>query len=274
MTHSSMRLFVLCPALIGLMLVSGPAMPCEVLTLTAGFLPCFDQQTPDPADDTFIADFTTTFNAPPTTGDIELLVGGQTYSTSVVGLGTQFQFLSLSLPADGLPVVATIRFTAVPSCTLTETVGTAPEPCSAGLPVVVPVDVRPGSCPNPLNCQSKGVLPVAILGTVTFDVTQVDPATVRLAGVAPLRWDYEDVATPYEPLSGKQDCLVDCTTMGPDGYMDATLKFETQEIVAALGETIQDGDCIVAQLTGNLRESAGGTEFIGEDVIRIVCKTR
>ena len=140
--------------------------------------------------------------------------------------------------------------------------------------VSVALDIKPQSCPNPLNCKSKGILPVAILGTVTFDVTQVDPATVRLAGVAPLRWDYEDVATPYEPLSGRQDCLVDCTTMGPDGYMDATLKFETQEIVAALGETIQDGDCIVAQLTGNLRESAGGTEFIGEDVIRIVCKTR
>ncbi len=157
---------------------------------------------------------------------------------------------------------------------MTETVGTAPAPCSTGLRVTVPVDVRPGSCPNPLNCKSRGVLPVAIPGTVMFDVTEIDPSTVRLAGVAPLRWDYEDVATPYEPVGGRQDCLVDCTTMGPDGYMDATLKFETQEIVEALGETIQDGDCIVAQLTGSLRESAGGTDFIGEDVIRIVCKQR
>ena len=120
----------------------------------------------------------------------------------------------------------------------------------------------------------RGLMPNPKTGTVTFDVTQIDPATVRLAGVAPLRWDYEDVATPYEPVSGRQDCLVDCTTMGPDGYMDATLKFETQEIVEALGETIQDGDCIVAQLTGSLRESAGATEFVGEDVIRIVCKRR
>ena len=272
MTWSSMRISVLSSALIGLMMVSVPAMPCEVLTLTAGFLACQDQQTPDPADDTFIADFTTTFTTPPTTGDIQLLVGGQTYSTSVVGLGTQFQFLSVPLSADGLPVVATIQFTAVPSCTLTETVGIAPEPCSVGLPIVVPVDIRPGSCPNPLNCKSKGNLPVAILGTVTFDVTQVDPATIRLAGVAPLRWDYEDVAAPFEPYSGKQDCAVDCNSMGPDGYMDATIKFDTQEVLAALGETIQDGVCIVAQLTGNLRESAGGTGIVGEDLIRINCK--
>jgi hypothetical protein len=136
----------------------------------------------------------------------------------------------------------------------------------------VTIDIKPGSCPNSLNCKSKGVLPLAILGTVDFDVTEIDPATVRLAGVAPLQWDFEDVATPYEPLTGKQDCTVDCTEMGPDGYMDATLKFDTQEVIAALGEAVQDGVCIVAQLTGNLRESVGGTEIVGEDLIRINCK--
>ena len=31
--------------------------------------------------------------------------------------------------------------------------------------VEVPVDIKPGSCPNPVNIASKGVLPVAILGT-------------------------------------------------------------------------------------------------------------
>ena len=90
--------------------------------------------------------------------------------------------------------------------------------------------------------------------------------------MAPLRGDYEDVATPYEPLVGRQDCRIDCTSMGPDGYMDATLKFATQDVVAALGTVVEDGACVVAQLTGSLRESAGGTEFVGEDVIRIRCK--
>ena len=113
---------------------------------------------------------------------------------------------------------------------------------------------------------------MAILGTADFDVTEIDPATVQLAGVAPLRWDFEDVATPYEPFTGKQDCTVDCTEMGPDGYMDATLKFDTQEVIAALGEAVQDGACIVVQLTGNLRASVGGTEIVGEDLIRINCK--
>jgi hypothetical protein len=144
------------------------------------------------------------------------------------------------------------------------------EICFPVIPVFV--DIKPQSCPNPLNCKSKGVLPVAILGTADFDVTEIDPATVRLADVAPLRWDLEDVATPHEPLTGKQDCTIDCTEMGPDGYLDATLKFDTQEVIAALGEAVQDGACIVAELTGNLRESDGGTGIVGEDVIRINCK--
>lgn len=201
-------------------------------------------------------------------------VRGQTFSTSVVGLGTQFQFLSIPLSPDGLPVQAEFRFTADANCKLTATVGTAPAPCSAGIAEVVAVDIRPGSCPNPLNCKSKGVLPVAILGTAAFDVIEIDPATVRLAGVAPLRWDYEDVATPFSPYTGKQDCGLDCTSTGPDGYMDATLKFKAQEILAAVGTDLRDGDCVVAELTGNLRESAGGTEIVGEDVFRINCKRR
>ncbi|MCB9302781.1 MAG: lamin tail domain-containing protein [Lewinellaceae bacterium] len=110
---------------------------CNISSLTAHFLPCWDQNTEDPNDDTFIADFTIQFTNPPTTGNIELEVNGQTYSTSVVGLGTQFQFLSIPLSADGQPVVATARFTAVPACTFTATVGTAPPPCS--LPACTPV---------------------------------------------------------------------------------------------------------------------------------------
>ena len=72
--------------------------------------------------------------------------------------------------------------------------------------IEVAVDIRPGSCPNPLNCKSKGVLPVAILGTAELDVTSIDPVTVRLAGAYPLRFELEDVATPFTPLTGKQDC--------------------------------------------------------------------
>lgn len=130
------------------------------------------------------------------------------------------------------------------------------------------VDIKPGSCPNPLNIKSRGVLPVAILGTAGFDVEQIDIATIRLLGVAPIRSRLEDVATPFsEEITTCQDC----TGLGPDGYMDLTLKFRTQEIVAALG-TVTDSQCVVLELTGNLKEEFGGTSIVGEDVVLILKK--
>ena len=143
-----------------------------------------------------------------------------------------------------------------------------------GTPVLpfrpVPVDIKPASCPNPLNLKSKGVLPVAILGTDSFDATQVDPSTITLQGVAPVRWAIEDVAAPYSPYIGKESCW-NCTTAGPDGYSDLTLKFDTQAIVEALGE-VEDGDCVKLTITGQLKEEFGGSPIIGEDLVWIVKK--
>ena len=140
-------------------------------------------------------------------------------------------------------------------------------------PVPVAMDIKPGSCPNPLNVKSQGVLPVAILGTEDFDVTQVDPATVKLEDVAPLRWAIEDVATPSE----------ECNTLGPDGYLDLTLKFDTKEMLGKLNlstsdlvdeseivlSDLEDGDCPTLTLTGYLYD---GTPIRGEDTVLIIKK--
>lgn len=134
-------------------------------------------------------------------------------------------------------------------------------------PVTVPLDIKPGSCPNPLNVKSNGVLPVAIVGTEDLDVTQIDPTSVRLAGVAPIRSGYEDVSEPYYFLEDEPS-IYDCSEYGADGMMDLTLKFKTQEIVNALGE-VDDGDVVILQVTGVLDD---GTELVGEDAIVIVKK--
>ena len=42
------------------------------------------------------------------------------------------------------------------------------------------LDIRPGSCPNPLNRRSNGRLPVALVGSATFDVSLVDPSSLLL----------------------------------------------------------------------------------------------
>jgi len=141
-----------------------------------------------------------------------------------------------------------------------------------GVEIEVEIDIKPQSCPNPLNVKSQGVLPVAILGTDVFDVTQIDPATIELEGVAPLRWALEDVATPsgYLVDVNEPDCSL-CTEEGPDGYPDLVLKFDTQAVVDAIGD-VDDGECFVLTLTGNLKEEYDAMSIMGKDVVLIVKK--
>jgi len=127
-------------------------------------------------------------------------------------------------------------------------------------PILVGVDIKPGSCPNPLNVKSRGVLPVAILGSEDFDVNTIDIASIRLAGIAPIRSSFEDVAAP---LSDANEC--ECSKEGPDGFLDLTLKFETQKILEAIGE-VDHGDELVLALTGVLSDE---TPVNGSDCIVI-----
>jgi len=72
--------------------------------------------------------------------------------------------------------------------------------------VVVPVDVDPGTCPNTVNAKSRGKIRIALLGTASVPVSRIDPASIRLSGVAPDKMDYSDVGTPYAPYTGKTSC--------------------------------------------------------------------
>jgi hypothetical protein len=138
------------------------------------------------------------------------------------------------------------------------------------VPMPVPVDIKPTSCPNPLNLNAQGTLPVAILGTSTLDVTQIDPASIRLAGVAPLRFTYQDVATPFSPFIGKSGANA-CTTLGPDGFTDLTMAFNATQIAAAIGP-VTNGQVLTLQLTGNFLPQYGGAPIVGEDVVVIKTK--
>jgi hypothetical protein len=121
-----------------------------------------------------------------------------------------------------------------------------------GPPIDLSLDIKPTSCPNPINPVSRGVVPVAILGGVVTDVLDIDVTSLLLEGVAPIRSEFMDVATP---VGDGEQC--ECTTDGPDGIMDLTLKFKTQELVAALGP-IQRDDVLVLTITGVLLD---GTPF-------------
>ncbi|MEE9269496.1 MAG: aryl-sulfate sulfotransferase [Candidatus Krumholzibacteria bacterium] len=137
-------------------------------------------------------------------------------------------------------------------------------------------DILPRSCPNPFNIKwlenldgngdamlmKGGVLPAAIAGSADFDVTELDVATLRLRGIAPLLSSYQDVTAP---VSGD---ACDCTTAGPDGFTDLTLKFSRQEIASVLGP-VEPGDVVTLTITGAMLD---GALFEATDCVTILGK--
>lgn len=94
-----------------------------------------------------------------------------------------------------------------------------------GAPVVVvpvQVDIRPGSIINPINLMSSGLIPVAILGSASFDVNDVDVTTLAFGPAG---------AAPFHPQGGHlQD-------VNGDGYTDLLSHYETMDTGIAAGDT-------------------------------------
>jgi hypothetical protein len=154
----------------------------------------------------------------------------------------------------------------------------------------VPIDIKPQSCPNPVNVKSNGVLPVGILGRDGFDVSDVNTASIMLVGVfsegilepidvAPIagKAHYDDVSTPVVRID-QADC--NCAETGPDGHMDLTIYFYTQEVIAAVEEALQrpleDGEQLGLGLVADLWADVldGEPDIGGYDCIVIRNKGR
>ena len=110
--------------------------------------------------------------------------------------------------------------------------------------IEVVIDVKPGEVVNPINLQSKGVIPVAILTTDQFDAQNINPLEVRFgrgqAIEAHLRGHLEDV--------------------NGDGRLDMVLHFRVQQ------SGILPTDLEVC-LTGN---TTNGTPFQGCDSVTVL----
>jgi hypothetical protein len=137
------------------------------------------------------------------------------------------------------------------------------------VPCVIPVavDIKPGSCPNAFNRGDKGVLPVAILGSEEVDVTMIDPDSILLEGVAPIRFAIEDVGAPLVCMDECESCA--CWQGYPDGFDDLTLKFDSPAIAATgvvTGATVK-GDPVPLAITGALFD---GTPITGGDCLWVV----
>ena len=119
----------------------------------------------------------------------------------------------------------------------------APGPTS----ITIDIDVKPGDGVNPINPKSKGVIPVAILSTESFDARTVDLATVHFGATGT---EVMELKAAIEDVDG-------------DGLLDMLLFFPTQ------GNGIQCG-VNTAILTANTTD---GKALEGTDSIRTVpCK--
>ncbi|UCG93547.1 MAG: hypothetical protein JSW13_03535 [Candidatus Aerophobus sp.] len=123
-------------------------------------------------------------------------------------------------------------------------------PCPPPIPPCpgeMEIDVKPGSYPNSINFKSKGRVPIAVLGSEDFDVSEIDPSTVLAGtyddsgGASPLRWTKEDV--------------------NGDGYLDMVFFFKIQELKMYLVE-----DSTHIDLWGL---TLGEVEFHGYDSVKI-----
>jgi hypothetical protein len=115
------------------------------------------------------------------------------------------------------------------------------------------IDIKPGSDPNSINLCSGGSVPVAILGTDTFDAYDVNTETLRFAE-ASLK------------VVGKRDPQTQCSYEDVNGdYIDDLLcHFLTQDFAAI------DGESTTATVSGELND---GTPIEGDDNINIVKDT-
>ena len=124
--------------------------------------------------------------------------------------------------------------------------------------IEVDIDIKPGSFPNCLNVNGHGVIPVAILGSNTFDVTQIDISTLKFAGLN------VRVKGNSSPQCSAEDVTGDFTNPAgaPDGYEDLICQFVDDP-------SVWSPDNGFASLTGALYDE---TAIQGSDTICIVPK--
>lgn len=125
------------------------------------------------------------------------------------------------------------------------------------------VDVKPESCDNPININSKGVFPVSIIGSIDLNVKDIVPSTIRMNGVVPEKTSISDIGGFYD-----KESFCDCDPKELDGIMDLDIKFNTQEIVPTLGE-VSDGNKATVSITF---ETTDGKKWTGNDCILIIKK--
>ena len=116
--------------------------------------------------------------------------------------------------------------------------------------ITVPIDIKPGSDPNSINSDATGLLPVAILGSESFDIYDIDSNTITLGGQSVAQrgsWKAPKLAVSYEDVND-------------DTYVDLVVFFNILDL--SLDEFTTE-----LMLEGQLTD---GTPIEGTDSVRVV----
>jgi hypothetical protein len=107
------------------------------------------------------------------------------------------------------------------------------------------IDIKPGSEPNRINLRSRGVLPVAILGSADLDVAAIDVSTLAFG---------PGEASPTHRKGGHSE------DVNGDGLLDLTSHYRIQDAGIAFGDTEA---CVTA-------ETVDGVPVSGCDEIEVL----
>jgi len=132
-----------------------------------------------------------------------------------------------------------------------------PEDCSVDL------DVRPGSCSNPLKREGTGVIPVVIVGSDRINVSAIDTSSLALEGVPPKQ---------AAPKDDDSDGACDQKIM--DDITDLVVEFDLSEVADALrerlGRELLPGEVLEVTLTGQMATGSATASISGKDTMTIV----
>ena len=108
--------------------------------------------------------------------------------------------------------------------------------------------MKPGSFPNYFNLNGHSVIPVAIFGSATLDVNEIDVETLSLQGMT------------VKVAGRSSKYLAHTEDVNNDGYMDVIVQFEDND-----GWLEPNKDYLI--LGGNFYD---GTPFLAGDTICVV----
>jgi len=125
--------------------------------------------------------------------------------------------------------------------------------------VTVGLSIMPNSSPTSISISKKGTVPIAILGSATFDARTVDVASIRLG-------DGAGAEVPVDQQKGRYQSRID--DVNGDGRPDMIVSFSVPQLIA-------NGDLAQGTTTLVLRgfQSASGDScinFRGTGTVRVV----